>query len=82
MSYGEKITQSDILSGRVKINPLLDTYFYMSNVINNNIKLGLVGHELHHKIKALKGITTELNKTLGSSGKNIVEIQRKIIEEQ
>jgi hypothetical protein len=35
------------------LNPILNTYFYLHNVINNNIKLGITGHELHHKIKSI-----------------------------
>jgi len=73
IEFGEKISEEDILSGRVQINPLLNTYFYMSNVINNNIKLGLMGHELHHKIKQLKDVTKNLGKELNLNINNILE---------
>jgi hypothetical protein len=72
--FNEKITKQDIISGKIKINPLLEKYFYISNVINNNIKLGLMGHELHHKIKELKAIT--------GTGENLVELQEKVLNKQ
>jgi hypothetical protein len=73
IEFGEKISEEDILSGRVQINPILNTYFYMSNVINNNIKLGLMGHELHHKIKQLKDVTKNLGEELNLNINNILE---------
>ena len=82
VEFGEKISEEDILSGRVQINPILNTYFYMSNVINNNIKLGLMGHELHHKIKQLKDVTKNLGKELNLNINNILEAQEHINSEQ
>lgn len=71
LNFGNsKITKDDLKSGKVRINPLIVQHFYFSNVINNNIKLGLVGHELHHKIKKLKSIT--------GKGLNLVELQELI----
>lgn len=78
VKFGSKITKQEILNGDVVLNPLLNTYFYISNVVNNNIKLGLVGHELHHKIKELKNLTKDLNKDFNTSNQNIVEIQETI----
>ena len=82
IDFGEKISEEDVISGRVQINPLLSTYFYMSNVINNNIKLGLMGHELHHKIKKLGEITDNLGKDLNFDIHNILEAQEYINNEQ
>ena len=48
--YGEEIP---VNASNVQLNPLLESYFYMSNVLNNNLKLGLIGHELNHPIKTL-----------------------------
>lgn len=69
-----KITRQDLKSGKVRINPLIVQHFYLSNVINNNIKLGLMGHELHHKIKKLKSVT--------GPGLNLVELQQQILAKE
>lgn len=55
-----KVDGKNIVSGdqipegaNIELNPILNTYFYLHNVIDNNIKLGISGHELHHKIKSI-----------------------------
>ena len=45
----------------------------VDELINNNIKLGSMGHELHHKIKQLKDITKDLGKELNLNINNILE---------
>lgn len=52
---GKNIVAGDQIepNSKIELNPILNTYFYLHNVINNNIKLGITGHELHHKIKSI-----------------------------
>lgn len=81
LKFGDKISEQDISSGKVKLNPLLNTYFYVSNLINNNLKLGLVGHELHHLVKQLPKLTKNLKDELGViEGDTIIELQENISE--
>ena len=61
-----KVDGKNIISGdqipagaNIELNPILNTYFYLHNVIDNNIKLGISGHELHHKIKSIKKVLAD-----------------------
>jgi hypothetical protein len=58
-----KVDGKNIISGdpipsgaNIELNPIINTYFYLHNVIDNNIKLGISGHELHHKIKSIGSV--------------------------
>lgn len=53
------------LEANVVVNPLIESYFYFHNVIDNNIKLGLSGHELHHAVKNLPKVLRKFNKETG-----------------
>ena len=61
---GEQIPEdADVI-----LNPLIESYFYLHNVIDNNIKLGISGHELHHKIKKLPSTLKEFNTFINKLG--------------
>lgn len=40
-------------SEQIKLNPILDTYFLVDNLIGNNIRFATTGSEINHKISAL-----------------------------
>lgn len=44
---------------RIILNPILEKYFYMHNLIDNNSKLHFSGNELVHKLKTLGGTSTK-----------------------
>lgn len=73
--YGEEIP---VNASNVQLNPLLESYFYMSNVLNNNLKLGLIGHELNHPIKTLNKYLDNFNKKFGTSFTDFVEIEQEL----
>lgn len=63
-----KVDGKNVISGdqipagsNIELNPIINTYFYLHNVIDNNIKLGLSGHELHHKIKSIGEVLKNTN---------------------
>lgn len=56
---GNNIFYGNIPSDAI-INPLLEKYFYTSTLLSNNLRLSLIGTELNHKVKDLKGITSKL----------------------
>lgn len=82
-----KITNSqgkvvDVISGnQIKlqegeiftINPLLETYFYMHNLIDNNAKLHFSGNELVHKLKPLGNITNKVVSKLSVQEKDYIK---------
>ena len=45
-------------------NPLLEKYFYTTTLLSNNLRLALIGTELNHKVKSLKGVSKELESLL------------------
>ena len=77
---GENIVLSTSVNEEVEINPLLESYFYIHNVIDNNLKLNLSGHELHHTIKSLKKLSIGLNddeiQYLGEKTSSLIEIEQ------
>ena len=58
-SEGNNIFYGEIPSNAT-INPLLEKYFYTSTLLSNNLRLSLIGTELNHKVKDLKGISSKL----------------------
>lgn len=55
-----KSKEKSILFGKVEesdnitLNPLLNTYFLLDNLVGNNLRFASTGSEINHKIKALK----------------------------
>ena len=54
------------------LNPIIETYFYMHNLIDNNAKLHFSGNELVHKLKSLGSITNKFVSTLSSDEKQFI----------
>lgn len=50
ITYGRVILQE---GETFEINPVLNTFFMLSNLIGNNLRYNLTGSEINHKIKAL-----------------------------
>ena len=46
----------------IKLNPLLDAYFMVDNLLGNNLRYGITGSEINHPLKALRKLN--LNKLL------------------
>lgn len=77
---------SDIITGNqielkkgetLTLNPIIETYFYMHNLIDNNAKLHFSGNELVHKLKSLGNITNKFVSILSPEEKlHIKEISR------
>lgn len=42
------------------LNPALNAYFMLDNLIGNNLRLSLTGSEINHKVKALAGLNLDL----------------------
>lgn len=55
--WGDDINSEDTII----FNPLIETQFYMSNLINNNLKLHLSGNEMVHTVKVLYKTSPNLN---------------------
>ena len=76
---GKNIVAGDQIpaGSKIELNPVLNTYFYLHNVIDNNVKLGITGHELHHKIKSIGSVlkNTELK------AKTYLDIEQSIQDE-
>lgn len=60
--YGEQIPPT------AQINPLLERYFYLHDLLANNLKLSLIGSELNHKVKSLGESVENLNATEINNG--------------
>ena len=56
---GKNIFYGEVPSD-AQINPLLEKYFYVSSLLQNNLRLSLIGTELNHKVKPLSNITKRL----------------------
>lgn len=58
---GKKISTRNIIYGRVslgenevfELNPILNAYFMLDNLVGNNLRLSLTGSEINHKIKPI-----------------------------
>jgi hypothetical protein len=50
-SSGKEILFSEDIKGNVELNPLLEKYFYLDNIISANIKYSLVGSEIPDPLK-------------------------------
>ena len=46
----------------LELNPLLNSYFMVDNLLGNNLRYALTGNEINHPVKALKKIS--INKLL------------------
>ena len=44
----------------ITLNPVLNAYFMLDNLIGNNLRLSLTGSEINHKVKALAGLNLDL----------------------
>lgn len=42
------------------LNPALNAYFMLDNLIGNNLRMSLTGSEINHKVKALAGFNLDL----------------------
>lgn len=55
----------DILYGdidqdeEITLNPVLNAYFMLDNLVGNNLRLSLTGSEINHKVKALAGLNLD-----------------------
>lgn len=59
-SNGNNIFYGNIPEGST-LNPLLENYFYSHILLANNLRFGLIGTELNHKVKSLKDATKNLD---------------------
>lgn len=56
----------DILYGEVQedeeveLNPVLNAYFMLDNLIGNNLRMSLTGSEINHEVKALAGLNLDI----------------------
>lgn len=66
------------LNAKIRLNPLIESYFYFHNVFDNNIKLGITGHELHHKVKAIKNVLSDFSKKTGIVATSFLDAESKI----
>ena len=69
-SNGQNIFYGNVdETSNVQLNPILNTYFLVDNLIGNNIRFGTTGSEINHKIKALAktNLRNELNKATNDS---------------
>lgn len=76
---------------RVILNPVLNRYFNVSALVNNNLRFSLTGSEINHKVKALekgnfslgagisKALSDEAKATL--KGFNILDSKGKLIKD-
>ena len=59
----------DILYGEVQedeeveLNPVLNAYFMLDNLIGNNLRMSLTGSEINHKVKALAELNLDITGT-------------------
>ena len=59
------ILYGDIEEGEtITLNPALNAYFMLDNLIGNNLRMSLTGSEINHKVKAL----AELNLDITGAG--------------
>lgn len=55
------ILYGDIEEGEtVTLNPALNAYFMLDNLIGNNLRMSLTGSEINHKVKALAGLNLDV----------------------
>lgn len=47
----------------VELNPVLNAYFMLDNLVGNNLRMSLTGSEINHKVKALKKWSIESHNT-------------------
>lgn len=57
---------------RIILNPILEKYFYMHNLIDNNSKLHFSGNELVHKLKTLGNTSTKFVANMTADEKQFV----------
>lgn len=50
---GVNILYEDLTDGDFTLNPMLNAYFLIDNLIGNNLRFSTTGTEINHKIKAL-----------------------------
>lgn len=56
----------DVLYGNIEegetitLNPALNAYFMLDNLIGNNLRMSLTGSEINHKVKALAGLNLDV----------------------
>lgn len=59
----------DVLYGDIKedetvtLNPVLNAYFMLDNLIGNNLRMSLTGSEINHKVKSLSGLNLDITGT-------------------
>ena len=55
------ILYGDIEEGEtITLNPALNAYFMLDNLIGNNLRMSLTGSEINHKVKALAGLNLDI----------------------
>lgn len=77
---GNNIFYGNIPEGAT-LNPLLENYFYSHILTANNLRFGLIGTELNHKVKALKGITKSLDTLFTKSQKSWIRKKAKLSDD-
>jgi len=78
---GSNIFYGNIPSDAI-INPLLEKYFYTSTLLSNNLRLSLIGTELNHKVKDLKGVTSKLEEKFNKEQLKFIKKYAKLKKEE
>lgn len=78
---GNNIFYGNIPSDAI-INPLLEKYFYTSTLLSNNLRLSLIGTELNHKVKDLKGVTSKLEEKFNKEQLKFIKKYAKLKKEE
>lgn len=72
LTTGENITYGKIdKSHKFQLNPILEAYFYLDNLLSNNLRLTYVGTEAVHPVKSLKKVN--VYESLNSDGKALID---------
>lgn len=69
VSYGQVVLGENEV---FELNPILNSYFMIDNLVGNNLRYTITGSELNHKIKSLKKL--DLNKQFAPHIKRINEL--------
>ena len=79
-----KANNKDVLYGKIKensqiqLNPMLNAYFLIDNLVGNNLRFATTGSEINHKIKALGKLDLKkilLNSIAGSENSDLLLTQ-------
>lgn len=72
LTTGENITYGKIdKSHKFQLNPILEAYFYLDNLLSNNLRLTYVGTEAVHPVKSLKKVN--VYDSLNNEGKAFID---------